>query len=352
MKIHIKNNLYFSYQTPPIIIAEISGNHNGKLSVLKRAILNAKKNGADLVKIQTYEPQDIILKNKNSKSKIKKGIWKNQTLWNLYKKAQTPFRWHEELFKFAQKNKINLFSSPFSIRGVKLLSKLDVPLFKVASFEITDLNLIEEVAKTKKPIILSTGCCTNLELKMAINIIKKFHSKIIVMHCESGYPTKIENSKINKINYLKKKFKNTLVGLSDHTSNISSALAATSLGVCCIEKHYNFNETKTVDSPFSINQDSLKNLKRISKEIFLSLNNNINFDEEKKDSFYKRSIYALKDIKKGEKFTKINIGNFRPKEGICASQYKKILGKYCSKNISSYSPLKNLHVKNFKIKKK
>ena len=337
MNIFIKKNLFFSNKKRPLIIAEISGNHNGKFNNFKKGVLSASKNGADLVKIQTYEASDIVLKNINYK--IKKGLWSNKNLWNLYQAAQTPFSWHKDIFDMAKKNKITLFSSPFSTRGVELLEKLNVPIYKIASFEITDIKLIRCVASTKKPLIISTGCCTFRELEIAIKEINKFHNKIIIMHCESGYPTEIKDSKINKITFLKSKFNKNLIGLSDHTRGIASSLAATALNAVCIEKHYNYKDIKTVDSEFSIGPDELRHLRKFSEEIFESINSRVDFLNEKKNSDFKRSIYVIKNILKGERFSEKNISTFRPKIGVCASNFFKIIGKKSTKNLQENKPL-------------
>ena len=272
MSIKINNDVIFDYSKPPLIIAEISSNHNGSKKKFLELINAAYDNKADLVKIQTYEPEDITFDNNNRKFLIKKGIWKGENLWDLYQKAHTPFSWHVDAFKLAKKRKKILFSTPFSIRALNFLKKFNPQLYKVSSFEITDLNLIKEIAKTKKPIILSTGASKVSEISSAIKIIKKFHNKIILLHCVSSYPTQIEDANIRRINFLKKKFKKCLIGLSDHTPSISSSLSATAIGVVAIEKHIKLNEnSKSEDSDFSLSVKNLGELKKISKEIFLSL---------------------------------------------------------------------------------
>ena len=196
----------FNY-SKPILIAEISGNHGGSKKRFINLINSAYDNGADIVKIQTYEPSDITIKKKTHNFKIKSGTWKNKYLWELYKKAQTPYKWHHDAFRIAKKRKKIIFSSPFSIKAVDFLESLNVPLYKIASFEITDINLINYIASKKKPIIISTGMSTLNEIKRAIKEINKFHNRIIIMHCVSSYPTNLEDTSLNKINFLKKKFK-------------------------------------------------------------------------------------------------------------------------------------------------
>lgn len=323
-KISIKN------EKKPLIVAEISGNHNRSKNSFLNHIKIAAKNGADMVKIQTYEPKDITIKSFDKKFKIKEGTWKNQTLWNLYKKAHTPFSWHKDAFDLAKKLNIILFSSPFSKRAVDLLEKFKVKLYKIASFEITDLELIKYVASKKKPIIISTGMASLKEIKRAINCIKKYHNKIIILYCVSGYPSKEEDINLNTIRKFKKIFKGFNIGLSDHTNDIYTSLAATTLGVSLIEKHFIISKKiKTPDEKFSIDINQLRNLKEGVDKVYLSLGKEkIGIKKIEKSSLkLRRSIFAIKDIKKGDKFSKFNIGNFRPKIGIGSENFSKVIGK-------------------------
>ena len=340
MKIKINHKLQFNSDGPPLLIAEISANHCGSKEKFLQHILSAKKNGADLVKIQTYEEDDMVV---DKNYKIKSGLWKNKNLYNLYKKAKTPYSWHHDAFKLAKKENICLFSTPFSIKAFKFLKKFNPSLYKISSFEITDLNLIDSVAKTKKPIIISTGLANLQEIKNAIKTIKKYHTKIVVLHCISGYPTPIEEINLRKINYLKNKLKINFIGLSDHTKDIVASSSASILGIAAIEKHFILNnKLKSPDSKFSINPKDLKNLKK-----------NINFNEmilgskkfnlkvsEIPSLFFRRSIFAVKDINKKEKLTLQNIHCYRPNIGISADNYFKILGKKVKKNIKKNTPIK------------
>ena len=331
--IKITNKINFSYKSPPKIIAEISGNHCGKKKKFLDLIKSACINGADLIKIQSYEPKDITLNTKKKEFLIKDGIWKNIYLWDLYKKAHTPFSWHEDAFKIAKKYKKIIFSSPFSIRAVDLLEKLGCKLYKIASFEITDIKLINYIASKKKPIIISTGMASKKEINNAINEINKFHNKIIILHCVSSYPTNLKNINLNRINILKKSYKNNMIGMSDHTNDIISSIAAIPNKIVAIEKHYKLNKkTKSADSKFSITPDKLKLLKKYSTEIFHSLKQN-NPSVEKISKKLRRSVFAIKDIKRGETLSKENIDTFRPNIGICASKYFEIMGKKLNKSI-------------------
>jgi sialic acid synthase SpsE len=340
MKIKIGKNIIISKKTRTLIIAEISANHCGSKSNFLKHIIEAKKNGADFVKIQTYEPEDMII---NKKFIIKQGLWKKINLWNLYKKAQTPFSWHKDAFKIAKKNKIELFSTPFSVRALNFLKKFQPNLYKISSFEITDHNLITEIAKTKKPIIISTGLSNMKEIIIALKIIKKYHSKIIVLYCVSGYPTPIHEINFKRINEIKKATGINLIGFSDHTVGIDASIASLKHDVRVIERHFTLNKSsKSPDAKFSIGPKELENLKRITQSFDLINNKNkkVKAFSEKPSQIFRRSIYAIKDIKKNEKFKTSNIGCFRPKIGIGADNYFKILGKKSKVNIKKNKVLK------------
>jgi len=336
---NLTKNYKFS-KKKPLLIAEISANHNGSKKKFFRLINSAFDSGADIVKIQTYEPKDITINEKKEYLKIKKGLWKNKYLWDLYKEAQTPFGWHREAFKIAKKRNKIIFSSPFSIRAVDLLEKLKIPIYKISSFEITDFKLINYIASKNKPIIISTGMSSLVEIKRAIKEINKFHNKVIIMHCVSKYPTELKDSCLGNILKLKKIFKNNLIGLSDHTQDIYSCIASLPLGIVAIEKHFRLDDNiKSADYNFSLTPKMLQNLKKAINEISYSLeqknNNNLNNYNIK----FRRSIYASKDINKNEKLSKQNIETLRPNVGISAEKYFKVLGKKTKKKINKNSPI-------------
>ncbi len=338
MKIFVSKNLSFSKNSRPLIIAEISCNHKGDKRNFLQHIRLAKKSGADLIKIQTYRPQDMTV---NKKFKINSGIWKGINLWKLYDQAHTPFEWHKDAFKLAKKIKIPLFSTPFSIEAVNFLEKnFNPPLYKIASFEITDLKLIKKIASLKKPVIISTGMANFKEIDSAIKVIKSFHKKIIIMHCVSGYPTPNSDANIRFITKLQKKYK-SLIGLSDHTKDIHSSLASIPFGVVAIEKHFiKSDNLKTYDSQFSLNPKQLENLKNYTKEIFSCLGQEKKIDiKSEKHRNLRRSIFITKKINKNEKITEKKIGTFRPKIGICASKYFKVLGKFAKYDLVPNQPL-------------
>lgn len=261
MKIKINQNLFIDDSKPPITIAEISGNHKGRKSLFLNHIKEAHKSGCELVKIQTYEADDLTIKSKEKNFILKNGLWKNIDLWTLYKNAQTPYKWHDDAFKVAKKSKINLFSTPFSIRSLNFLKKFNPPLYKISSFEITDVKLIHEVAKLKKPILLSTGIASILEIKNALKIINKFHNQVVIMYCVSGYPTPNSEVNLKTLVTFKKTFPKNLIGLSDHTNSIESCLASIPFGIAIFEKHFKLNDKIiSPDSEFSITAKKMQEL--------------------------------------------------------------------------------------------
>lgn len=340
MTIIVNNKIQIKPNGKTFLIAEISANHCGSKKNFINHILSAHKNGADIVKIQTYEPEDMMISNKFL---IKKGLWKNRNLWSLYEKAQTKFEWHHDAFKIAKKMGITLISTPFSLRALNFLKNFNPPMYKISSFEITDHRLISEIAKLKKPIILSTGLSNIKEIKDAIKIIKKYNNKIILLYCVSGYPTPLEDINLEKIDELRKKTNINLIGFSDHSEGIEASIASLSKKICLIERHYTLNKnSNSPDVKFSILPHQLRELKNLSTKI-----NKINFsknksipDSENPSKIFRRSIYSIKNIKKNEKFTEKNIACYRPCLGIGAEFFFDLLGKKAKKNIKQFLPIK------------
>ena len=312
----------------PFLIAEISANHNGSLSKLKKLIRTAKKYGADAVKLQTYTADMMTLNSKNKKFLIKDGIWKNKNLWELYDNCKTPLSWHKEIFDFASKEKIECFSSPFSIEAVDFLEQFNPKFYKIASFEITDLPLIRRVAETKKHIIISTGMASLNEISAAFNCAKKYGAKkITLLYCVSNYPANIEDFNLNNISYLKKKF-NCSVGLSDHCNNPKLAFAAILAGAELLEKHIALSgDTSAPDYKFSIKEKEILQYRKsideakglLGKKFFFISKSNF------KNKVYRRSIYAIKNINLGDRITKDKIKILRPNYGLDPKFYYKIL---------------------------
>ena len=337
--IKINKNLIFSKNNRPIIIAEISANHCGNKKLFLKLIEKAHIAGADVVKIQSYEPQDITVNSRTEKFKIKKGIWKGKYLWDIYKKTQTPFKWHRDAFKLAKKRKITLFSTPFSLRAVDLLEKENVEFYKIASLENDDEMLIKKIAKTKKPIILSTGASKLKDIKKTLKIINKYHNKVIILHCVTEYPTNSNNADLGRILNLKKVFKKNLIGISDHTNDIDTSLASVPLGIVAIEKHFMLEKTKSLDSQFSITPEKLKNLREKSEIYFKALRKINSYKNYNEFTNHKRSLFAKEKILKNQKFSIKNIKSLRPIIGIRSSDVKKVLKKRAKKNIEKNSPI-------------
>ncbi len=330
----------------PFFVAEISANHNGKIQNAKKLIYNAKKYGADAVKLQTYSPETITLKSRNKYFKINKGPWKNYYLWDLYQEGHTPFSWHKELFEYAKKLKIKIFSTPFDETAVDFLENLNCPYYKVASFEITHLPLIKKIASKKKDMIISTGLANLKEIKTAYDTAKRYGAKnVTLLYCVSNYPSNIEDFNLMNINLLKKKF-NCNVGLSDHSLDNSISSTAVVLGARIFEKHIALNKKKGLDSHFSLVGKEIYEYKQNLLKIY-ELIKNKNFFRSKKELEnikFRRSIFSLKDIKKGEKFSHENIKVVRPSDGLDPKFYEKLIGKKSKFSIKKNYPLKTKHL--------
>jgi len=326
----------------PFLIAEISANHNGSIKNAKKLIMTAKKNGADAVKLQTYEPSSMTIKSNRKEFKIKKGLWKNFSLWQLFNKAQTPFKWHKELFAYAKKNNILCFSSAFDKNSIDVLEKVNCPIYKVASFEITDLSLIKNISRTKKPVIFSTGLASLDEIENSVKFARKCGIKeIALLYCVSSYPANRDDFNLKNIQILKKKY-DCEIGFSDHSNDVDIAKLALSMGATIFEKHIALEgQKKGFDIKFSLKGSEIKRFKNelVNANKILGRESFIRKKNEMDNLKYRRSIYAIKDIKKGEKFTDKNIKTIRPAYGLNPNYYFKILNKKSKKNIKAGTPL-------------
>jgi N-acetylneuraminate synthase len=320
---------------PPYIIAEMSANHNGSIERAKETILSAKNVGVDAIKIQTYTPDTMTINVKNPDFFINDGLWKNRSLYDLYKEAHTPFEWHQELFSFAKEIGITLFSSPFDETAVDLLESLNTPAYKVASFEIVDLSLIKYIALKKKPILMSTGMASLSEIGDAIETARSAgNNKIALFHCISGYPTPMAQANLNSIQLLVKEF-NIQVGLSDHTiGNLASVLAA-SLGAPIIEKHFTISRKDGgVDSSFSLEPKEMKSLVDQTKEAYFALGSKsfTRSSVEQGNKVFRRSLYFVEDVNEGEIITNRSVRRIRPGLGLEAKYYNDVVGAKCLKS--------------------
>ena len=326
----------------PFVIAEISANHNGSFKQAKQLIKMAKKCGADAVKLQTYTPGMMTLKENVINYKIKEGLWKGYELWDLYNLGQTPLEWHKDLFNFAKRIKIKVFSTPFSPDAVFFLEKLNCPAYKISSFEMNDFNLVKIAAKTEKPLILSTGLSNMDEIEKAVKIAKKNGCRdLTLLYCVSNYPSDANDYNLNYIRKFIEKF-NCRVGLSDHSKGSEIAKYSLLLGATVFEKHIALhNQKKGLDLEFSSKGKDLNFYVKDLIEVFnLIKNKNLNRTKnELKNSIFRRSIYAIKDIKKGEKFTRKNIQTFRPAKGLSARYFLDIVGTKSKLNIKKNHPI-------------
>lgn len=318
------------FNKKPFLIAEVSANHCGNIKNAKKLIDLAKKYGADAVKFQTFKPETMTLNSHNKDFKIQDGLWKGRNLWDLYSEAQTPYSWHKELFNYSKKKKILCFSTPFDETAVDLLEKLKAPIYKVSSFEITDIPLIKRIAKTKKPMIISTGLSDLDEIELSFKTAKKYGCKdITLLYCVSSYPAKSEDINLNNIKILKDKFK-CRIGFSDHTINSDIACAAVAAGAEVIEKHIAIGgQKKGLDVEFSLKGKEILNFKNKILNTYKLLGSKIFFrsKNELKNLKFRRSIYASQNILKGERFSKKNLKIVRPGYGLDPKYFDKLIGK-------------------------
>tara|TARA_Y100000590_G_scaffold213372_1_gene241790 strand:- start:55826 stop:56881 length:1056 start_codon:yes stop_codon:yes gene_type:complete len=326
------------------VVAEMSGNHLGKLKNALKIVRLAKKCGADAIKLQTYKPNTITLNSNKKDFKIpKKSPWfKYKNLWNLYNNAHTPWEWHRRIFQEARKNKLSFFSSPFDETAVDFLEKIGCQAYKIASPEINHIPLIEKISKTNKPVILSTGLASYAEIKTAVNILKKNKSKkIIILKCSSSYPADYNELNLLTMSHIKKKFK-SLVGFSDHTIGSIAPLTSVVLGGKMIEKHFIFDQKiNSVDNFFSAGPHQFKEMVNQIRSAERSIGK-ITYKLSKKSKISlngKRSIYVSNNIYKGQKISKNNIKVVRPSYGLNPKLYKSVLGKKTIKNLKAGSRL-------------
>ena len=284
--------------------------------------------------------------------RIRGGLWKGKRLWDLYEKAQTPFEWHKELFNYAKKLKITCFSTPFDETAVDLLESLNCPFYKIASFEINHIPLIKRVSRAKKPIIISTGMANLKEIDLAYRTAKKNGAKeIILLYCVSNYPSKISDYNFNNIKILKKRY-NCKVGFSDHSTDNKVVAAAVVAGAEVIEKHIALDgQKKGFDLAFSLKGREIKDYAEVIKDTSLMMGKKYFFrnKSENQSLQFRRSIYAVSNIKKGEKFTNKNIRVIRPGFGIHPFYFEKLINKRSPINIKRETPLKKLLLKKLRI---
>ena len=321
------------------IIAELSANHNGSLETAIKTIKAAKRAGADAIKLQTYTADTLTIDSKKEDFIINNGsIWDGKNFYELYKEAHTPWEWHPKLFEVAKAEGLVCFSSPFDITAVDFLENLNVPLYKIASFEITDIPLIEYVASKGKPIILSTGIASIEDIELALETIRKQgNNEIALLKCTSSYPAPIEEANLAMIQDLSKRF-DVVSGLSDHTLGITAPIVATALGAKIIEKHFILDRAiGGPDASFSLDEKEFTRMVeavRSAEKLIGEVNYNLT-DKQIAGRAFSKSLYVVKDIEKGERFTSENIRSIRPGFGLHPKYYKSILGKVAKQSFKS-----------------
>lgn len=326
---------------PPFIIAEMSGNHNQSLERALEIVDAAAASGAHALKLQTYTADTITMEGVYSIDDPK-SLWSGRQLHELYSKAYTPWEWHKPIFERAAKHGMIAFSSPFDETAVDFLESLNVPLYKIASFENTHHPLLKKVAKTGKPVIMSTGVSTEADIRESVDVLRSAGCKdLILLKCTSTYPATPENTNLRTIPYFESEYK-CHVGLSDHTMGIGVAIASVALGACVIEKHFTLRRADGgVDSTFSMEPDEMKALVIESEKAFLGMGivqHDILKDEIPSRKF-KRSIYISADLKAGDVISEANVRVIRPGLGLEPKYFEQILGRKLKSDVKKGTPL-------------
>ena len=326
------------------IIAELSANHNQKYENAIKLIDAAHKAGADAIKLQTYRADTITIDCDKEYFQIKGGtIWDGQTLYQLYEKAYTPWEWHKGLKEYANNLGMDLFSSPFDVTAVDYLENLDMPVYKIASCEITDHILIKKIEQTRKPVIISSGNASVNELQEAVDLLRKNGStQICMLKCTAAYPAKKEDANLLTINDMITRY-NVVGGLSDHTLGIEVPTISVAMGASVIEKHFTLSrDSGSPDDEFSLTPEEFKRMVE-SVRLTESIIGNITYGgvlSEKETKKFRRSLFVVKNMKKGEKFNEENLKSIRPGNGLHTKHYWDILNKECNQDIELGTPMK------------
>ena len=341
IEITISNRRIGSGQ-PTYIVAEMSANHNQDWDQAVKIVEAAKEAGADAVKLQTYTPDTLTIDCDNEYFNIKGTLWDGKNLYELYGKAYTPWEWQPKLKEVADNLGIHLFSTPFDATAVDFLERMDIPAYKIASFEMVDLPLIRRVAQTEKPIIMSTGMATLAEIDEAVRTIREAGgNQLALLKCTSSYPSPPEEMHLRTIPHLEEAF-GLPVGLSDHTLGIAVPVAAVALGACIVEKHFTLSRSiPGPDSSFSLEPNEFKNMVDAIRVAEKALGK-INYDVTKGEAasrIFRRSLFVMRDVKAGEKFTKENVRSIRPGYGLHTRYWNDVLQQRASKDIKRGTPL-------------
>jgi pseudaminic acid synthase len=315
---------------PPYVIAELSANHNGSLQRALQTIDAAHQAGADAIKLQTYTADTMTIDCDREEFMIKGGLWDGYKLYDLYRWAETPFEWHQAIFAHARKHGITVFSTPFDESAVDLLENLEAPAYKIASFEITDLPLIRHVAKTRKPMIMSTGMATENEIAEAVDAVRSAGCKeLVLLHCISSYPAPLDQANIRQLVELGRRF-DVVPGLSDHTLGTTASVAAVAQGACVIEKHFTLSRAdRGPDSEFSLEPDELKRLCHDTHDAWQALGQ-VGYGRQPAEAgskVFRRSIYFVRDLAAGSVIGPEDIRRIRPGMGLAPKHFDDLLGK-------------------------
>lgn len=327
---------------PPYVVAELSGNHNGDIGRALALIDAAKAAGADAVKLQTYTADTITIDHDGPEFLVHGGPWDGRRLYELYQEAHTPWDWHPRLFEHARSIGIEIFSSPFDPTAVELLESLGAPAFKIASFELIDIPLIETCARTGKPLIMSTGLASAQEISEAVEAAKRAgDGGVILLHCTSAYPAPAADMNLRTLEHLARRH-GVAVGLSDHTLGVTVSVAAVALGACFIEKHVTLSRAEGgVDSHFSLEPHELERLVKECREAWEALG--VVRDEEAPSEAasrdHRRSLYVVADIAKGDLLTTANVRSIRPGHGLPPKHLPDVLNRRASRDLMRGSPL-------------
>ena len=335
--------------TPPYVIAELSANHNGKLDTAMKIIEEAKKAGADAVKLQTYTAYTITLNSDAEEFQIHGGLWDGKTLYQLYQEAHMPWEWHKPLFEHARKLGITIFSSPFDNTAVDLLEDLNAPAYKIASFEAVDLPLIKYVASTGKPMIISTGMADAEEIQEAIDAAREGGCKeLAILHCVSGYPAPAEDYNLRTIPDMIERF-GLVTGLSDHTLDNTTAIASVVMGASIIEKHFTLDRSGGgPDDSFSLEPAELAALCRDSKTAWAALGK-VDYgrkSSEQGNVKFRRSLYFVKDLKAGDVVTADAVRSVRPGFGVAPKHLDAIIGMRTQTDVQCNSRVTGTYLAN------
>jgi N-acetylneuraminate synthase len=336
------NNRKISENHPPFIVAEMSANHNGNIEDAYKIIDMAIDCGASAIKIQTYRPDTITMDMNTSDFMIDEGLYAGKSLFELYDWAHTPWEWHEDLFKYASKKKITIFSSPFDNTAVDLLEDLNSPAYKIASFEAIDLPLIKYVAQTKKPIIISTGIASFEEIQEAVEVSRENGcNDLAILHCVSSYPAPSADYNLKTILDMREQF-NVEVGLSDHTLNNITAISSIAMGASIVEKHVTLNKLGGgPDDSFSLDKQDLTRLCQVLNIAWESIGK-VDYTVKKSEIAnikFRRSLYFIEDIRKGEIITSNNVKSIRPGYGLAPKYFENIVGRRVNKDCVRGTPV-------------